>query len=134
VFSPAVGDQAIGRVMTLVTALQVLLRGVAVVTLLAATSMSARERQRELGVLRALGCTTPQLVGASAVSQGALGAIGVVVGVPLSLGVYLLSKAMAGGGFTGTPPAPAVAVAAAAGAGPALLAQRVPAAQALAAE
>ena len=128
--------------MTLVTALQVLLRGVAVVTLLAAASMSARERQRELGVLRALGCTTPQLVGASAVSQGALGAIGVVVGVPLSLGVYLLSKAMAGGGFTGTPPplavalvaVAAVAVAAAAGAGPALLAQRVPASQALAAE
>lgn len=95
VFPSAVSQQAIGRVLTLITALQVLLGGVAVVTLLAAASMSARERLRELGVLHALGCTAPQLVGASAVSQGVLGAVG---------------------------------------AGPALLAQRVPAGQALAAE
>jgi putative ABC transport system permease protein len=88
----------------------VLLGGVAVVTLLAAASMSARERLRELGVLHALGCTTPRLVRASAVSQGALGAVGVLVGVPLGLGVYLLFKAMAGGGFTGAPPALAVAL------------------------
>jgi hypothetical protein len=49
---------------------------------------------------------------------------------------------MAGGGFTGSPPLPAVALvaiaavatAAIAGAAPALLVQRVPASQALAAE
>jgi ABC-type antimicrobial peptide transport system permease subunit len=73
---------------------------------------------------------------------GRPGHIGTLIGVPLGLGVYLLFKAMAGGGFTGTPPPlaivlvalGAVAVAAAAGAIPALLAQRVPASQALAAE
>jgi ABC-type antimicrobial peptide transport system permease subunit len=81
-------------------------------------------------------------VGASAVSQGTLGTIGGLLGIPLGLGVYLLFKAMAGGGFTGTPPPlpvalialAAIAIAAGAGATPALLAQRVPASQALAAE
>jgi putative ABC transport system permease protein len=142
VFSSAVSGQAIGRIMTLITALQVLLGAVAVITLLAAASMSIQERLRELGVLHALGATTGQLAGASAVSQGALGTIGALLGVPLGLGVYLLFKAMAGGGFTGSPPPlavvlialGAVAVAAAAGALPALLAQRVPTSQALAAE
>jgi putative ABC transport system permease protein len=142
VFSPAISQQVIGRIMTLITAMQVLLGGVAVVTLLAAASMSIQERLRELSVLHALGCTTTQLAGASAVSQGALGAIGVALGLPLGLGTYLLFKAMSGGGFTGSPPPlpialialAAIAIAAGAGAGPALLAQRVPANQALATE
>jgi putative ABC transport system permease protein len=142
VFSPAISQQVIGRIMTLITAMQALLGGVAVVTLLAAASMSIQERLRELSVLHAVGCTTSQLAGASAVSQGALGAIGATLGLPLGLGVYLLFKAMSGGGFTGSPPPlslaliglAAIAIAAAAGAAPALLAQRVPASQALAAE
>jgi putative ABC transport system permease protein len=142
VFSPAISQQVIGRIMTLITAMQALLVGVAVVTLLAAASMSIQERLRELSVLHAVGCTTTQLAGASAVSQGALGAIGAALGLPLGLGVYLFFKAMAGGGFTGFPPPlalalialAAIAIAAAAGAVPALFAQRVPANQALAAE
>jgi putative ABC transport system permease protein len=142
VFPSAVSEQAIGRVLTLITAMQVLLGAVAGITLLAAAAMSIQERLRELGVLHALGCTTAQLAGASAVSQGVLGAIGALLGVPVGLGFYLLFKAMAGGGFTGSPPLPAVAlvavaavvIAAAAGAVPALLAQRVPASVALAAE
>ena len=111
-------------------------------TLLAAASMSIQERLREFSVLHAVGCSTPQLVGASAVSQGTLGALGAALGLPLGLGVYLLFKAMAGGGFTGFPPPvalvlialTAIAIAAVAGAVPALLAERVPASQALAAE
>jgi putative ABC transport system permease protein len=142
VFSPAISQQVIGRIMTLITAMQALLGGVAVVTLLAAASMSIQERLRELSVLHAVGCTTAQLTGASAVSQGALGAIGAALGLPLGLGTYLLFKAMSGGGFTGSPPPlplalialAAIAIAAAAGAVPALFAQRVPANQALAAE
>jgi hypothetical protein len=142
VFSPAISQQVIGRVMTLIAAMQALLGGVAVVTLLAAASMSIQERLREFSVLHAVGCTTAQLAGASAVSQGVLGAIGAALGLPLGLGAYLLFKAMAGGGFTGSPPPlplalialAAVAIAAVAGAVPALVAQRVPASQALAAE
>lgn len=49
-----------------------LLGGVAVVTLLAAASMSIQKRLRELSVLHAVGCTTAQLTGASAVSQAPL--------------------------------------------------------------
>jgi putative ABC transport system permease protein len=142
VFSPAISQQVIGRIMTLITAMQALLGGVALVTLLAAASMSIQERLRELSVLHAVGCTTAQLAGASAVSQGTLGAIGAALGLPLGLGTYLLFKVMAGGGFTGSPPPlplaliilAAIAIAAAAGAVPALLAQRLPANQALAAE
>jgi ABC-type lipoprotein release transport system permease subunit len=142
VFPSAVSEQAVGRILSLITAMQVLLGGVAVITLLAAASMSLRERLRELGVLQALGCTTAQLAGASAVSHGALGAIGTVIGVPVGIGFYLLFKAAGGGGLTGFPPPlaialvamAAVAIAAAAGAVPALLAQRVPASVALAAE
>jgi putative ABC transport system permease protein len=142
VFSPAISQQVVGRVMMLIAAMQALLAGVAVITLLAAASMSIQERLRELSVLHAVGCTTAQLAGASAVSQGALGAIGAALGLPLGLGTYLLFKAMAGGGFSGSP-APlalalialaAIAVAAGAGAVPALLAQRVPTNRALAAE
>jgi ABC-type antimicrobial peptide transport system permease subunit len=142
VFSPAISQQVIGRIMLLITAMQGLLGGVAVVTLVAAASMSIQERLRELSVLHAVGCTTAQLTGASAISQGALGAIGAALGLPLGLGAYLLFKAMGGGGFTGAPPplpvaivaVAAVAIAAAAGAVPALLAQRVPTSQALAVE
>jgi putative ABC transport system permease protein len=142
VFSPAISQQVIGRIMTLIAAMQVLLGGVAVVTLLAAASMTIQERLRELGVLHALGCTTAQLAGASAVSQGALGAVGAALGLPLGVGVYLLFKVMGGGSFSGFPPPAAfalialgaVAVAATAGAVPALLAQRLPASQALAVE
>jgi putative ABC transport system permease protein len=142
VFSPAISEQVIGRVMLLITAMQALLGGVAVVTLLAAASMSIKERLRELSVLHAVGCTTAQLAGASAVSQGALGAVGAALGLPLGLGTYVLFKAMSGGGFTGSPPPlpvalialAAIAIAAAAGAVPALFAQRVPASQALAVE
>jgi putative ABC transport system permease protein len=142
VFSPAISQQVVGRIMTLITAMQALLGGVAVVTLLAAASISIQERLRELSVLHAVGCTTAQLAGASAVSQGALGAIGVALGLPLGLGAYLLFKVMAGGAFTGSPPPlplalialAAVAIAAGAGAVPALFAQRVPANQALVAE
>jgi len=72
--------------------------------------MSIQERLRELSVLHAVGCTTTQLAGASAVSQGALGAIGVALGLPLGLGVYLLFKVMAGGGFTGSPPPLSIAL------------------------
>ena len=59
VFSPAISQQVIGRIMLLITAMQALVAGVAVVTLLAAASMSIQEWLRELGVLHAVGCTPP---------------------------------------------------------------------------
>jgi putative ABC transport system permease protein len=138
----AVSGELVDRFLTLITTLQVLLGGVALVTLLAASSMSIRERLRELGVLHAIGCSRLQLVGASAISQGVLGVIGTLIGVPLGLGFYLLFRLAAAGTVQGLPsPAllisvavAAVAVAAATAIIPAMLAQRLPTSEALAAE
>jgi putative ABC transport system permease protein len=137
-----VSGELVDRFLTLITTLQVLLGGVALVTLLAASSMSIRERLRELGVLHAIGCSRLQLVGASAISQGVLGVIGTLIGVPLGLGFYLLFRLAAAGTVQGLPsPAllisvavAAVAVAAATAIIPAMLAQRLPTSEALAAE
>lgn len=122
----------------LITPMQVLLGGVAVLTLLAAASMTLRERSRELNTLHALGCTPAQLAGASAISQGLLGLIGAMLGVPLGLNLY---SGFASSGVASVPPgaavaiaAVAVAVAATAAAIPALVLQRHPTSQALAAE
>ena len=73
-------------------------------------------------------------MGASAVSKGALGAIGAVIGVRLGLGCYLLFKAACGGGFPPPLAIALVAIAAVAIAAPAVLPQRVPASVALATE
>jgi putative ABC transport system permease protein len=138
----AVSGELVDRFLTFITTLQVLLGGVALVTLLAASSMSIRERLRELGVLHAIGCSRLQLVGASAISQGVLGVIGTLIGVPLGLGLYLLFRLAAAGTVQGLPsPAilisvavAAVVVTAATAAVPAMLVQRIPTSEALAAE
>ena len=138
----AINSEIAGKIATLVTTMELLLGAIAVITLLAAAAMSMRERTRELGVLHALGCTTPQLVGASAISHGTLGAAGAVIGVPLGIGLYLGLLGL-GMGTAAAMPAPstftlpaiaAIVIAAAAGAAPAVLAQRFPASVALAAE
>jgi hypothetical protein len=140
VWPSAVSGEVTGRVLDLITALQVLLGGVALLTLLAAASMTLRERLGELGTLHALGCTTPQLVGASAVSQGVLGAVGALIGIPLGLGFYFVFNAASGfesampGAGIGLVALTAIAVTAATAALPALLVQRRPTAEALATE
>jgi putative ABC transport system permease protein len=138
----AVSGELVGGFLSLVTTLQVLLGGVALATMLAASSMSIRERLRELGVLHAIGCSRLQLAGASAISHGVLGVIATLIGVPLGLGVYLLFRLAAAGTVQGhLSPAPliavavaAVVVAAATAAVPAMLVQRIPISEALAAE
>jgi putative ABC transport system permease protein len=142
VWPSAVSGEVVDRLMRLITSLQVLLGGVAIATLLAAASMTLQERLRELGTLHAIGCTTPQLVGASAVSHGALGIVGTIIGVPLGLALHLVLTESSGEGIDGAPPpgsialiaVAAVALAAAAAALPALLLQRHPTSQALAAD
>lgn len=138
----AINGEIVQRIATLIFTMELLLGAIAVITLLAAAAMSMRERTRELGVLHALGCTTPQLVGASAISHGTLGAAGALAGLPLGIGLYFGLLGLGTGTAAGMPsqsaialPAiAAVAIAAAAGAAPALLAQRFPASVALAAE
>jgi putative ABC transport system permease protein len=136
----AVSGEVTGRIADLVTTMQVLLGGVAVVTLLAAAAMTLQERFRELGTLHALGATPGQLAGASALSQGLLGLIGAMLGIPLGLGLYSGFVETSGietsapPGAVGAVAIAAVAVAAAAAAIPALILQRHPTSEALAAE
>jgi hypothetical protein len=140
VLPSAVNGEVTGRIVDLVTTMQVLLGGVAVVTLLAAAAMTLQERVRELGTLHGLGCTPGQLAGASAVSQGLLGVIGAMLGVPLGLNLYSGFVATSGvetsvpPGAVGAVALAAVTVAAAAAAIPALVLQRRPTSEALAAE
>jgi putative ABC transport system permease protein len=65
-----------------------LLAAVALANLLATTVAATRERARALGVLRTIGCTTPQLVGQSAVGTGFLGFVAGVIGVPVGWAVF----------------------------------------------
>ena len=140
VLPSAVSGEVTGRIVDLVTTMQLLLGGVAVATLLAAAAMTLQERTRELGTLHALGCTTGQLAGASAVSQGLLGVIGAMLGVPLGLNLYSGFVETSGvensvpPGAVGAVAIAAVAVAAAAAAIPTLILQRHPTSEALAAE
>jgi putative ABC transport system permease protein len=140
VWPSAVSGEVTGRIVDLLTTMQVLLGGVAVVTLLAAAAMTLQERFRELSTLHALGCTPGQLAGASAVSQGLLGVIGTMLGVPLGLALYFGFGATTGvessvsPGAVGAVAVAAVAVAAAAAAIPALVIQRRPTSEALSAE
>jgi FtsX-like permease family len=141
-FSPsAVSGEVTGRIVDLLTTMQVLLGGVAVVTLLAAAAMTFQERFRELATLHALGCTPGQLAGASAVSQGLLGVIGTMLGVPLGLALYAAIGENSGAENSSVSPGAvaalalaAVTVSAAAAAIPALVLQRRPTSEALAAE
>jgi putative ABC transport system permease protein len=140
VWPSAVSGEVTGRIVDLLTTMQVLLGGVAAVTLLAAAAMTLQERFRELSTLHALGCTPGQLAGASAVSQGLLGMIGTMLGVPLGLALYFGFGATTGvessvsPGAVGAVAIAAVAVAAAAAAIPALVIQRRPTSEALSAE
>jgi ABC-type antimicrobial peptide transport system permease subunit len=123
----AINSEIAQRIGTLITTMELLLGAIAIIMLLAAAAMSMRERIRELGVLHALGCTTPQLVGASAVSHGAIGAVGALIGLPPGAGLYLGLLGLGTGNAAGIPPTSAIAlpaiaailIAAAAGAAPA---------------
>jgi putative ABC transport system permease protein len=140
VFSSTFSDEARNDASSdLVSTMQVLVIGVAVLTLLAAAAMTLRERSRELSTLHALGCTPAQLAGASSISQGFLGLIGALLGIPIGLELFsALSssrvEASAPPGQVAAIAIAAVAIAAIAAAIPALVLQRRSTSQALAAE
>jgi putative ABC transport system permease protein len=53
--------------------------------LLTTALLGVRERQRDIGVLKALGCTPRQVVASVVVGVGLLAVVGVAIGVPLGL-------------------------------------------------
>jgi len=83
VIAPDLDDGGRTEGIALFAVLTVVLGGIASANLLAVTVAGQRERARSLGILRAVGCTTRQLIGQSAVGTAAIGLIAGVVGAPL---------------------------------------------------
>jgi putative ABC transport system permease protein len=71
--------------VVLVTALVVV---VAFVNLASTLLLAVRERTHDLGVLRSVGFTPRQVLGASAIGAGVLAFVAVLVGVPVGWGLY----------------------------------------------
>jgi putative ABC transport system permease protein len=110
----SVDSQGIGPIRVALGIVALLVALVAGAQLLAATVASARERARDLGVLRSVGATTRGVLGQHAFTGALLGTVAVVVGLPFGLALYrLLSDAVtkgigAGPGFSPMPPAGAL--------------------------
>jgi putative ABC transport system permease protein len=92
VVAPRLDDGGRAQGIALFTVLTMVLGGIAAANLLAVTVAGQRERARSLGILRAVGCTTRQLIGQSAVGTAAIGLAAGVVGAPLG---WLLFRVVA---------------------------------------
>jgi putative ABC transport system permease protein len=112
----SVGDVGLGTFKAAMAIVALLVALVAGAQLLATTVASARERARDVGVLRAVGATTKGLLGQHALTAALLGMVAVVVGLPLGLALFrLLSDAVSEGigvgpGFGGSPTAAAAGI------------------------
>jgi putative ABC transport system permease protein len=103
-------DTGVGAVQGTLLGFTALLLLVAAANLVATTVAATRERARALGVLRAIGCTTGQLVVQSAAGTALLGFFAAMVGVPLGLVIFtriadtIASGAGVGPGLITNPP------------------------------
>lgn len=103
----AVPDLGREQIRPIVWGLNALLLAVIVANLLATTLLSARERTRETGVLRAVGVTPRQVITGLLASQTAIAAVAAAVGVPLGLALFIGVYRLANGSteFVTMPPA-----------------------------
>jgi putative ABC transport system permease protein len=92
VIAPRRNDGGRAQGIALFTVLTMVLGGIAAANLLAVTVAGQRERARSLGILRAVGCTTGQLVGQSATGTALIGLLAGIVGAPLG---WLLFRVIA---------------------------------------
>jgi putative ABC transport system permease protein len=83
VVAPRLNDGGRAQGIALFTVLTMVLGGIAAANLLAVTVAGQRERARSLGILRAVGCTTRQLIGQSAVGTAVIGLLAGILGAPL---------------------------------------------------
>jgi putative ABC transport system permease protein len=108
VVTPRLNDGGRAQGIALFTVLTMVLGAIAAANLLAVTVAGQRERARSLGILRAVGCTTRQLVGQSAVGTAAIGLLAGVVGAPLGwLGFRVAADATTKAAGLGPNPIPA---------------------------
>jgi putative ABC transport system permease protein len=92
VVAPDLNDGGRAQGIALFAVLTMVLGSIATANLLAVTVAGQRERARSLGILRAVGCTTRQLVGQSAIGTALIGLLAGVVGAPLG---WLLFRVIA---------------------------------------
>jgi putative ABC transport system permease protein len=79
---------------------------IAVITLIAVTLLSVRERIRDFGVLKAIGLTPAQITSSLVSAQAALATIASVLSVPVGIGLYLGVYRIASGSPDGAVLAP----------------------------
>jgi putative ABC transport system permease protein len=80
-----------------VYSLDAVLLFVGLVNLIATVLLAVRERVRDMGVLKAVGVTPGQLGRSVLSSQGILGLIAALAGIPLGLGIFRLAVGLTGG-------------------------------------
>jgi ABC-type antimicrobial peptide transport system permease subunit len=80
-----------------VYSLDAVLLFVGLVNLVATVLLAVRERIRDMGVLKAIGVTPSQLGRSVLASQGIVGMIAALVGIPLGLGLFRLAVGLTGG-------------------------------------
>lgn len=92
VVAPDQTDIERAEIIAPLLAMIAVLGAIAAANLLAVTIASQRERARSLGILRAVGCTTGQLIGQSAVGTASIGLLAGIIGAPIG---WLLYRAIA---------------------------------------
>jgi putative ABC transport system permease protein len=108
VVAPRLNDGGRAQGIAVFTVLTMVLGGIAAANLLAVTVAGQRERARSLGILRAVGCTSRQLVGQTAVGTALIGLVAGIVGAPLGwLGFRVAADAITKAAGLGPNPIPA---------------------------
>jgi hypothetical protein len=93
VVAPRRDDGGRGQGIALFAVLTMVLGGIAAANLLAVTVAGQRERARSLGILRAVGCTTRQIIGQSAVGTALIGLLAGAIGAPLGWLLFRVAAA-----------------------------------------
>jgi len=95
---PVDSDTGAGELLRpVVYSLDAVLLFVGLVNLVATVLLAVRERVRDMGVLKAVGVTPGQLGRSVLSSQGIVGVIAALAGIPLGLGLFRLAIALTGG-------------------------------------
>jgi putative ABC transport system permease protein len=129
------------ELLLLIYTLDTVLLVITAVTLVAVVLLSVRERIRDYGVLKAIGLTPGQITSTLISAHAALAVVASLLAIPLGIGLYLAMYAIAGDATEDAVVAPwrvlalipvgTVLVVVAATSVPALLATRIPTADAL---
>lgn len=83
-------DSFIATILVTVSLLTLMLASVAALGVFNTVVLNARERRRDLGMLKSIGMTPGQVTVMMVTSMAALGAVGGLIGIPIGIGVHRL--------------------------------------------